>query len=137
MILWLFAGNRLKIREDLSTYRHFKRTLIMGLYKFDWQDVVHGQIEIEAESGVKAEQILHEMKLQERLNLSQVGVDNDTLKIKFVDLGFDDLLVSCSLRQPTARSGTSNASETTSSIISAASCAWSRRSFIHSRRLPS
>ena len=64
----------------------------MGTYKFDWQDVVHGQIEIEAESGVKAEQILHEMKLQERLNLSEVGVDKDTLKVKFVDLGFDDLL---------------------------------------------
>ena len=64
----------------------------MGTYKFDWQDIVHGQIEIEAESGVEAEQILHAMKLQERLNLSKVGVDRDTLKIKFVDLGFDDLL---------------------------------------------
>ena len=64
----------------------------MGTYKFDWQDIVHGQIEIEAESGVEAEKILHEMKLQERLNLSKVGVDKDTLKIKFVDLGFDDLL---------------------------------------------
>ena len=64
----------------------------MGTYKFDWQDIVHGQIEIEAESGVEAEKILHEMKLQERINLSEVGVDKDTLKIKFVDLGFDDLL---------------------------------------------
>ena len=64
----------------------------MGRYKFDWQDIVHGQIEIEAESGVEAEKILHEMKLQERLNLSEFGVDKDTLKIKFVDLGFDDLL---------------------------------------------
>ena len=35
----------------------------MGRYKFDWQDIVHGQIEIEAESGVEAEKILHEMKL--------------------------------------------------------------------------
>ena len=64
----------------------------MSTYKFDWQDVVHGQIEIEAESGVDAERILHEMNIQERLNLSEVGVDKDTLKIKFVDLGFDDLL---------------------------------------------
>ena len=64
----------------------------MGTYKFDWQDIVHGQIEIEAESGVEAERILHEMKLQERLNLSDFGVDKDKLKIKFVDLGFDDLL---------------------------------------------
>ena len=58
----------------------------MGTYKFDWQDIVHGQIEIEAENGVEAEQILHAMKLQERLNLSEVGVDKDSLKIKFVDL---------------------------------------------------
>ena len=65
---------------------------LMGRYKFDWQDIVHGQIEIEAESGVEAERILHEMKLQERLNLSDFGVDKDKLKIKFVDLGFDDLL---------------------------------------------
>ncbi len=64
----------------------------MSTYKFDWQDVVHGQIEIEAESGVDAERILHEMNIQERLNLSEVGGDKDTLKIKFVDLGFDDLL---------------------------------------------
>ena len=64
----------------------------MSTHKFDWQDVVHGQIEIEAESGVDAERILHEMNIQERLNLSEVGVDKDTLKIKFVDLGFDDLL---------------------------------------------
>ena len=32
------------------------------------------------------------MKLQERLNSSKIGVDKDTLKIKFVDVGFDDLL---------------------------------------------
>ena len=64
----------------------------MGKYKFDWQDVVHGQIEIEAESGVKAEQILHEMKVQERINSSKIGADKDTLKIKFVDVGFNDLL---------------------------------------------
>ena len=54
----------------------------MGIYKFDWQDVVHGQIEIEAENGVEAEQTLHEMKLQERLNLSKVGVDKGTQKIQ-------------------------------------------------------
>ena len=64
----------------------------MSKYKFDWQDIVHGHIEVEAESGVEAEKILHDMKLQERLNLSEVGVDKDSLKIKFVDLGFGDLL---------------------------------------------
>jgi hypothetical protein len=64
----------------------------MSTYKFDWQDVVHGQIEVEAESGVEAEQILRKMKLQDRLNSSQIDTDKDSLKIKFVDLGFDDLL---------------------------------------------
>ncbi len=29
---------------------------------------------------------------KECLNSSKIGVDKDTLKIKFVDLGFDDLL---------------------------------------------
>ena len=64
----------------------------MSTYKFDWQDVVHGHIEVEADSGVEAEQIFRKMKLQERLNSSQIDADKDTLKIKFVDLGFDDLL---------------------------------------------
>ena len=32
------------------------------------------------------------MKLQDRLNSSQIDADKDTLKIKFVDLGFSDLL---------------------------------------------
>lgn len=64
----------------------------MSTYKFDWQDVIHGHIEVEAESGMEAEQIFRKMKLQERLNSSKIGVDKDTLKIKFVDVGFDDLL---------------------------------------------
>ncbi len=42
---------------------------------------------------MEAEQIfISKMKLQERLNSSKIGVDKDTLKIKFVDVGFDDLL---------------------------------------------
>jgi hypothetical protein len=61
-------------------------------YKFDWQDIVYGHIEVEAESGVEAEQIFRKMKLQDRLNSSQIDADKDTLKIKFVDLGFGDLL---------------------------------------------
>ena len=61
------------------------------IYKFDWQDVVHGHIEVEAESGVEAEQIFRKMKLQERLNSSKIGVDKDTLKIKFVDAGLGDI----------------------------------------------
>ena len=61
-------------------------------YTFDWKDVVHGQIEIEAESGVEAERLFREMTLEKRLAASNLGADRDTLKIKFVDLGFDDLL---------------------------------------------
>ena len=57
-------------------------------YTFDWKDVVHGQIEIEAESGVEAERLFREMSLKQRLAASEVGVDKDTLDIKFVDVGF-------------------------------------------------
>ena len=64
----------------------------MSTYKFDWQDVIHGHIEVEAESGVEAEQIFRKMKLQDCLNSSQIDADKDSLKIKFVDLGFADLL---------------------------------------------
>ena len=59
-------------------------------YTFDWKDVVHGQIEIEAESGVEAERLFREMPLEQRLAASNVGVDKDTLDIKFVDVGFGD-----------------------------------------------
>ena len=61
-------------------------------YVFDWKDTIHGQIEIEAACGVEAEQIFRKMKLQDRLSASQIDADKDTLKIKFVDLGFSDLL---------------------------------------------
>ena len=53
-------------------------------YTFDWKDVVHGQIEIEAE------RLFREMSLEQRLASSNVGVDKDTLDIKFVDVGFGD-----------------------------------------------
>ena len=64
----------------------------MSTYKFDWTDIVHGQIEVEADSGVEAEQIFREMKLHERLKSSKIDVDKNTLKLKFVDVGFDDIL---------------------------------------------
>ena len=60
-------------------------------YTFDWKDVVHGQIEIEAENGVEAERLFREMSLEQRLASSNVGVDKDTLDIKFVDVGFGDI----------------------------------------------
>ena len=60
-------------------------------YTFDWKDVVHGQIEIEAENGIEAERLFREMTLEQRLAASNVGVDKDTLDIKFVDVGFGDI----------------------------------------------
>ena len=36
----------------------------MNKYIFDWQDVVHGQIEIEANSGIEAERAFREMSLK-------------------------------------------------------------------------
>lgn len=60
-------------------------------YTFDWKDVVHGQIAIDAENGVEAERLFREMSLEQRLAASNVGVDKDTLDIKFVDVGFGDI----------------------------------------------
>ena len=60
-------------------------------YTFDWKDVVHGQIEIEAENGIEAERLFREMSLKQRLAASEVGVDKDTLDIKFVDVGVGDI----------------------------------------------
>ncbi len=60
-------------------------------YTFNWKDVVHGQIEIDAENGVEAERLFREMSLEQRLAASNVGVDKDTLDIKFVDVGFGDI----------------------------------------------
>ena len=64
----------------------------MNKYRFDWQDIVQGNIEVDADSGVEAERVFSEMKLQQRLKASNLDADKDTLKIKFVDVGFDDLL---------------------------------------------
>lgn len=52
-------------------------------YRFASKDVVHGQIEIEAESGFEAERLFHEMSLEQRLAASNVGVDKNRLDIKF------------------------------------------------------
>ena len=37
----------------------------MGKYRFDWKDVIHGSIEIEANCGNDAEQILMNMPLKD------------------------------------------------------------------------
>ena len=60
-------------------------------YTFDWKDIVHGQIEIEADNGVEAERMFRNMTIEQRLKLSDTGADKDTLEIKFVDIGFGDI----------------------------------------------
>ena len=60
-------------------------------YTFDWKDVVHGQVEIEAENGVQAETLFREMSLEQRLKASSIDADKDTLEIKFVDAGLGDI----------------------------------------------
>ena len=60
-------------------------------YKFDWTDVVHGQVEIEAENGFEAERLFREMTLKQRLKASSIDADKNTLEIKFVDAGLGDI----------------------------------------------
>ena len=60
-------------------------------YKFDWTDVVHGQVEIEAKNGVEAERLFRDMSLERRLKTSSIDADKDTLEIKFVDARFCDV----------------------------------------------
>ena len=63
------------------------------IYKFHWKDVVHGQLEIEAISGVEAEEIFKSMSLNEKmLKSEQISSDNTNLEISYVDLKFADAL---------------------------------------------
>ena len=62
-------------------------------YKFHWKEVVHGQVEIEASSGIEAEEIFESMSLTERMmNSEQISSDNTSLEINYVDLKFADAL---------------------------------------------
>ena len=62
-------------------------------YKFHWKEVVHGQVEIEASSGIEAEEIFKSMSLNERmLKSEQISSDNTNLEISYVDLKFADAL---------------------------------------------
>ena len=62
-------------------------------YKFHWKDVVHGQVEIEANSGVEAEEIFRSMSLTERMmNSEQISSYNTSLEINYVDLKFAEAL---------------------------------------------
>ena len=60
-------------------------------YVFDWKDTIHGQIEIEADSGVEAERLFREMNIEKRLKASSIDVDKNTLKVEFVDAGLGDV----------------------------------------------
>ena len=60
-------------------------------YVFDWKDTIHGQIEIEAASGVEAERLFREMSIEKRLKASSIDADKDTLQVKFVDAGLGDV----------------------------------------------
>ena len=62
-------------------------------YKFHWKEVIHGQVEIEASSGVEAEEIFKSMSLTERmLKSKQISSDKSNLKINYVDLKFAEAL---------------------------------------------
>ncbi len=59
----------------------------MTKYRFDWKDVVHGTIEIEAQCGSDAEDILMNMSLKDLLANSQHNSDKKEREIRFVDAG--------------------------------------------------
>ena len=51
-------------------------------YKFNWKEVVHGQVEIEARSSIEAEEIFKSMSLTERmLKSKQISSDKSNLEI--------------------------------------------------------
>tara|TARA_B100000242_G_scaffold110443_1_gene77043 strand:+ start:215 stop:448 length:234 start_codon:yes stop_codon:yes gene_type:complete len=59
----------------------------MTKYRFDWKDVIHGTIEIEANCGNDAEEILMNMSLKDLLKSSQHSSDKKEREIRFADAG--------------------------------------------------
>ena len=59
----------------------------MTKYRFDWKDVIHGSIEIEANCGKDAEEILMNMSLSDLLEKSQHNSDKKEREIRFADAG--------------------------------------------------
>ena len=59
----------------------------MTKYRFDWRDVIHGSIEIDANCGNEAEEILMNMSLKDLLQNSQHNSDKNEREIRFVDAG--------------------------------------------------
>ncbi len=59
----------------------------MTKYRFDWKDVIHGSIEIEANCGNDAEEVLMNMSLKDLLKNSQHDSDKNEREIRFADAG--------------------------------------------------
>ena len=59
----------------------------MTKYRFDWKDVIHGSIEIEANCGNDAEDILMNMSLKDLLKNSQHNSEKNEREIRFADAG--------------------------------------------------
>ena len=56
----------------------------MDTYRFDFKEVIHGSLEIEAEHGVEAEQKFMDMSLRDLLKYSIHASDGTERKIRFV-----------------------------------------------------
>tara|TARA_B100000575_G_scaffold293290_1_gene304172 strand:+ start:1575 stop:1847 length:273 start_codon:yes stop_codon:yes gene_type:complete len=63
---------------------------MMNKYKFDWEQVVRGEIEIEAANGQEAEAMFHQMSLCQKVNKSTLANTGDNPKIQFVDFDWTD-----------------------------------------------
>ena len=63
------------------------------IYKFNWTQTIHGEIEIEANSGIEAEQIFRDMNIERQIASStNIQSDKQKLLIDFIDIGFVDLV---------------------------------------------
>ena len=58
----------------------------MTKYRFDWKDVIHGSIEIEANCGNDAEEILMNMSLKTCLKTPNI-IQIKMREIRFADAG--------------------------------------------------
>ena len=61
--------------------------IMMTKYRFDWKDVIHGTIEIDAQCGNDAEEILMNMTLKDLLKNLQYNSDRSEREIRFADAG--------------------------------------------------
>ena len=64
-----------------------KGQMRMTKYRFDWKYVIHGTIEIEAQCGNDAEDILMNMPLRDLLKSSQYNSNRNEREIRFADDG--------------------------------------------------